>query len=148
VVGAVSIGSFELSRWRLRRTRWAMGFQSVRAGWSASLKRATETKGETALFLNIASEVLACDRKGGFWGTPSVRAQTRAWRAGTHLQQTLIETGWYPCGTHHGWLISAAAIAASRTRFWLASGWGCHRRRFLTEWVRTLPLDASTSESP
>ena len=54
--GAVSIGSFELSRWRLRRTRWAMGFQSVRAGCRASLKQATETKGETALFLNIALE--------------------------------------------------------------------------------------------
>jgi hypothetical protein len=56
VVGAVSIGSFELSRWRLRRTRWAMGFQSVRAGCRACLKRATETKGETALLLNIALE--------------------------------------------------------------------------------------------
>src|ERR1700740_121089 len=41
---------------------------------------------------------------------------------------------------------SRQAIAASRTRLWLASGWGCHRRRFLTEWVRTLPLDATTSE--
>jgi hypothetical protein len=57
VVGAVSIGSFELSRWRLRRTRWAMGFQSVRAGCRVSLKRATETKGETALFLNIALDL-------------------------------------------------------------------------------------------
>jgi hypothetical protein len=56
VVGAVSIGSFELSRWRLRRTRWAMGFQSVGAGCRASLKQATETKGEPALFLNIALE--------------------------------------------------------------------------------------------
>ena len=56
VVGAVSIGSFELSRWRLRRTRWAMGFQSVRAGCRASLKQATERKGEPALFLNIALE--------------------------------------------------------------------------------------------
>ena len=36
--------------------------------------------------------VLTCDRKGGVGGTPSVRAQTRAWRAGTHLQETLIET--------------------------------------------------------
>lgn len=56
VVGAVSIGSFELSRWRLRRTRWTMGFQSVRTGCRACLKQATETKGETALFLNIALE--------------------------------------------------------------------------------------------
>jgi hypothetical protein len=56
VVGAVSIGSFELRRWRLRRTRWAMGFQSVRAGCRASSKRATETKGETSLLLNIALE--------------------------------------------------------------------------------------------
>ena len=36
--------------------------------------------------------VLTCDRKGGVWGTPSLREQTRAWRVGTHLQQTLIET--------------------------------------------------------
>ena len=56
VVGAVSIGSFELSRWRLRWTRWTMGFQSVRTGCRACLKQATETKGETALFLNIALE--------------------------------------------------------------------------------------------
>ena len=56
VVGAVSIGSFELSRWRLRRTRWTMGFQSVRTGCRACLKQATETKGERALFLNIALE--------------------------------------------------------------------------------------------
>jgi hypothetical protein len=56
VVGAVSIGSFELSRWRLRRTRWAMGFQSVRAGCRASLKQPTETKRGMALFLNIALE--------------------------------------------------------------------------------------------
>ena len=56
MVGAVSIGSFELSRWRLRRTRWAMGFQSVRAGCRASSKRGTETRGETALLSNIALE--------------------------------------------------------------------------------------------
>jgi hypothetical protein len=56
VVGAVSIGSFELSRWRLRRTRWAMGFQSIRTGCRACLKPATETKRDKALFLNIALE--------------------------------------------------------------------------------------------
>src|SRR5271163_2153970 len=56
VVGAVSIGSFELSRWRLRRTRWAMGFQSIRTGCRACLKQATETKRDKALFLNIALE--------------------------------------------------------------------------------------------
>jgi hypothetical protein len=55
-VGAVSIGSFELSRWRLRRTRWAMGFQSIRTGCRACLKPATETKRDKALFLNIALE--------------------------------------------------------------------------------------------
>jgi hypothetical protein len=36
--------------------------------------------------------VLTGDRKGGVWRTPSPRERTRAWRAGTHLQQTLIET--------------------------------------------------------
>ena len=56
MVGAVSIGSFELSRWRLRRTRWAMGFQSVRAGCRVSLKQPTQTKRDMALFLNIALE--------------------------------------------------------------------------------------------
>jgi hypothetical protein len=50
-------------------------------------KRATERR-----CLEHRIGVLTCDRKGGFWGTLSVRAQTRAWRAGTHLQQTLIET--------------------------------------------------------
>jgi len=29
VVGAVSIGSFEVSRWRLRRMRCAMGIESI-----------------------------------------------------------------------------------------------------------------------
>jgi hypothetical protein len=53
VVGAVSIGSFELSRWRLRRTRWAIGFQSLRAGCRVFLQ-ATETKRDMVLFLNIA----------------------------------------------------------------------------------------------
>ena len=91
MVGAVSIGSFELSRWRLRRTRWAMGFQSVRAGCRASVKRATETKRDGVVFEHRIG-VLTCDRKGGVWGSPSLREQTRAWRAETPLQQTLIET--------------------------------------------------------
>ena len=91
MVGAVWIGSFELSRWRLRRTRWAMGFQSVRAGCRASLKQPTETKRD-AVVLERRIGVLICDRKGGVCRTPSPREHTRAWRAGTHLQQTLIET--------------------------------------------------------
>src|SRR5258708_24052325 len=65
VVGAVSIGSFELSRWRLRRTRWAMGFQSVGAGCRASLKQATETEGRDGVVLEHRIGVLTCDRKGG-----------------------------------------------------------------------------------
>ena len=56
VVGAVSIGSFELSRWRLRRTRWAMGFQSVRAGVQGVSKASNRDEESTALFLNIALE--------------------------------------------------------------------------------------------
>ena len=92
MVGAVSIGSFELSRWRLRRTRWAMGFQSVRSGCRASLKHATETKGETALFLNIALESCPVTEGVVFEGSPRCVSRRRAWRAGTHLQQTLIET--------------------------------------------------------
>jgi hypothetical protein len=92
VVGAVSIGSFELSRWRLRRTRWAMGFQSVRAGCRVSLK-ATNRDGERhGVVLEHRIGVLSGDRKGGVWRTPSPRERTRAWRAGTHLQQRLIET--------------------------------------------------------
>jgi len=90
-VGAVSIGSFELSRWRLRRTRWAMGFQSVRAGCMVSLEQPTETERDVALFEHRIG-VLTGDRKGGVWRTPSPRERTRAWDAGTHLQQTLIET--------------------------------------------------------
>jgi hypothetical protein len=91
VAGAVSIGSFELSRWRLRRTRWAMGFQSVGAGCRASLKRPTETKREGVVFEHCIG-VLTCDRKGGVCRTPLPRERTRAWRAGTHLQPTVIET--------------------------------------------------------
>src|SRR4029077_18737515 len=36
--------------------------------------------------------VLTCERKGGVCRTPSPREHTRAWRAGTHLRQALIET--------------------------------------------------------
>ncbi len=68
MVGAVSIGSFELSRWRLRRTRWAMGFQSVRAGCRASLKQATETKRDMVLFLNMALESLPVTERVVFAG--------------------------------------------------------------------------------
>jgi hypothetical protein len=35
--------------------------------------------------------VLTCDRKSGVFRTPSPREHTRAWRAGTHLRQTMIE---------------------------------------------------------
>jgi hypothetical protein len=55
-------------------------------------KASNRDEGRDGVVLEHRIGVLTCDRKGGFWGTPSVRAQTRAWRAGTHLQQTLIET--------------------------------------------------------
>jgi hypothetical protein len=92
VVGTVSIGSFELSRWRLRRTRWAMGFQSVRAGCRVSLKQPTETKRDMALFLNIALEHGLVTERAVFGGLRCRVSVTRAWRAGTHLRETLIET--------------------------------------------------------
>ena len=38
--------------------------------------------------------VLTCDRKGGVCRIPSPREHTKAWRAGTHLRQTLIEISW------------------------------------------------------
>jgi len=55
-------------------------------------KASNRDEGRDGVVLEHRIGVLTCDRKGGFWGTPSLRAQTRAWRAGTHLQQTLIET--------------------------------------------------------
>ena len=55
-------------------------------------KASNRDEGRDGVALEHRIGVLTCDRKGGFCGTPSVRAQTRAWRAGTHLQQTLIET--------------------------------------------------------
>jgi hypothetical protein len=67
-----------------------MGFQSVGAGCRASLKQPTETKRDGVVFEHRVG-VWTCDRKGGVCRTPSPREHTRAWRAGTHLQQTLIE---------------------------------------------------------
>src|SRR5258708_27450997 len=74
VVGAVSIGSFELSRWRLRRTRWPMGFQSVPTGCRARLKRATETKGEAGVFLNLPLQPWPVTERVAFGGL------RRCWR--------------------------------------------------------------------
>ena len=50
-----------------------MGFQSVRAGCRASLKQATGDEGRDGVVLEHRIGVLSCDRKGAFWGTPSVR---------------------------------------------------------------------------
>jgi len=55
-------------------------------------KASNRDEGRDGVVLEHRIGVLTCDRKGGVWGTPSLREQTRAWRAGTHLQQTLIET--------------------------------------------------------
>ena len=55
-------------------------------------KASNRDEGGDGVVLEHRIGVLTCDRKGGFWGTPSVRTQTRAWRAGTHLQERLIET--------------------------------------------------------
>ena len=55
-------------------------------------KASNRDGGRDGVALEHRIGVLICDRKGGVWGTPSLRAHRRAWRAGTHLQQTLIET--------------------------------------------------------
>jgi hypothetical protein len=75
----------------VRRMRWAMGFQSVGAGCGVFLKQPTERKKDIALFLNRIG-VLIGDRKGRVWRTSLPGERTRAWRAGTHLHQTLMET--------------------------------------------------------
>lgn len=54
-------------------------------------KASNRDEGRDGVALEHRIGVLICDRKGGVWGTPSLRAHRRAWRAGTHLQQTLIE---------------------------------------------------------
>jgi hypothetical protein len=68
-----------------------MGFQSVGAGCRGCLKQPTETKRDGVVFEHRIG-ALTCNRKGGVCRTPSPREHTGAWRAGTHLQQTLIET--------------------------------------------------------
>ena len=55
-------------------------------------KASNRDEGRDGVVLEHRIGVLTCDREGGVGGTPSVRAQTRAWRAGTHQQETLIET--------------------------------------------------------
>ena len=55
-------------------------------------KASNRDEGREGVVLEHRIGGLTCDRKGGVWGNPSLREQTRAWRAGTHLQQTLIET--------------------------------------------------------
>jgi hypothetical protein len=54
-------------------------------------KASNRDEGRDGVVLEHRIGVLTCDRKGVVCRTPSV-AQTRAWHAGTHLQQTLIET--------------------------------------------------------
>ena len=54
-------------------------------------KASNRDEGRDGVVLEHRIGVLTCDRKGGVWGNPSLCEQTRAWRAGTHLQQTLIE---------------------------------------------------------
>jgi hypothetical protein len=55
-------------------------------------KASNRDEGRDGVVLEHRIGVLTCDMKGGVWKTPSLREQTRAWRAGTHLQRTLIET--------------------------------------------------------
>jgi hypothetical protein len=66
---------------------------SIRPDRVQSLSKASNRdEGRNGVVLERRIGGLTCDRKGGVWGTPSLREQTRAWRVGTHLQQTLIET--------------------------------------------------------
>ena len=69
-----------------------MGFQSVGAGCRASGKQATEMKGDTGLFLNIALESRPVTVRVLFAGLRRCVSIRVHGRAGTHLQQTSIET--------------------------------------------------------
>ena len=66
---------------------------SIGPCWLEGVSKATNRDEER---LGVVFEhrigVLTGDRKGGVWRIPSPRERTRAWRAGTHLRQTLIET--------------------------------------------------------
>ena len=66
---------------------------SIRRCWLQGVSKTTNRDEERpGVVFERRIGVLTGDRKGGVWGNPSLREQTRAWRAGTHLQQTLIET--------------------------------------------------------
>ena len=55
-------------------------------------KASNRDEGRDGVVLEHRIGVLTRDRKSGVGGTPSLREQTRAWRAGTRLQRPLIET--------------------------------------------------------
>ena len=66
---------------------------AIRPCWLQGVSKATNRDEERhGVVFEHRIGVLTCDRKGGVRRTPSPREHTRAWRAGTHLQQTLIET--------------------------------------------------------
>jgi hypothetical protein len=66
---------------------------SIRPWWLLGVSKATNRDEERhGVVFEPRIGVLTCDRKGSVCRTPSAREQTRAWRAGTHLQQTVIET--------------------------------------------------------
>jgi len=52
-------------------------------------KASNRDEGRDGVVLEHRIGVLTCDRRGGVCRTPSPRGRTGAWRAGTHLQQTL-----------------------------------------------------------
>ena len=66
---------------------------SIGPCWLQGVSKATNRDGERhGVVFEHRIGVSTGDRKGDVWRTPSPRERTRAWRAGTHLQQTLIET--------------------------------------------------------
>ena len=71
-----------------------MGYRiSMSPCWLQGVSKATNRDEERCgVVFEHRIGVLTGDRRGGVCRTPSPREHTRAWRAGTHLQQMLIET--------------------------------------------------------
>ncbi len=93
MVGAVSIGSFELNASVCGGRGESYGIW-IGPSWSHIGVEATNQDEESHMVVfGSLSGLLTCGRKGRICGARSPREHTRARRAGTHLQQALIETG-------------------------------------------------------
>ena len=120
-------GSFDRVVWTepLAFAADAVGYGiSIRPCWLQGVTKTTNRDEERdSVVFEHRIGVLSGDRKGGVGRTPSPREHRRAWRARTHLQQTLIETS---CGIGISGGIKAAPLGIrhgeGRLKIKLAAG--------------------------